>query len=116
MNTIEEVARNFSTGNFKSTYSYLSDNIIWKIIGDRTFNGKKEVTSNCENISKYFNSMDTKFNFSNIISNGNKVIIIGTAEFLKYGRRINFIEASDFYEFDREGKIKIIKSFCISES
>lgn len=116
MNKIEEIAKKFSTGNFKSTYSYLSDDIEWKIIGDRTFKGKNEVTSNCENTSKYFNSVETKFIISDIISNGNKVIIIGTAEFLKNESRVNFIEASDFYEFDREGKIKIIKSFCISQS
>ena len=69
--------------------------------------------SNCKRTAEYFSSVDTKFVTEEIISDNNKVVIIGSAEFLRDGERINFVKASDFYEFNDEGKILKILSYCI---
>ena len=111
----EQIAEEFSLGSFESTFPHLSEDIEWNIVGENTFSGKSEVISNCKRTAEYFSSVDTKFVTEEIISVKNKVVIIGSAEFLKNGERISFVKASDYYEFDNEGKILKISSYCISE-
>jgi hypothetical protein len=109
-----ETAKNFSLGKFDRVFNNLDEDVIWNIIGENTFTGKPEVISNCLRTAEYFNSVDTKFVTEEIISDKNKVVIIGSAEFLKDGERLNFVKASDYYEFNNEGKILKISSYCIS--
>lgn len=92
-NDIKKIATNFSLGKFETVFDFLSENITWNIVDENIFSGKSEV-----------------------IKDENKVVIIGTAEFSRDGKRNNFVETSEFYELDNDGKIKNIKSFCISKS
>jgi hypothetical protein len=41
----------------------------------------------------------------NIIAEGNKVVINGTAEFLRDNKRISFVSACDVYQFDDNNQI-----------
>jgi hypothetical protein len=116
MNTsIVKLANDFSSGRFESVFPFLSDTITWKIIGDNTFIGKSDVISHCKQVAEYFNSVDTKFTIIDSITDNSKVVIIGTAEFLRDGKHTNFVEASDFYEFNNDGMLTKIASYCISE-
>ena len=112
---IVQIAREFSLGNFESVFYYISDNVEWEIIGEKFFKGKSDVISNCKQTAKYFNSVETKFNVNDIISTESKVVIIGTAEFLRNGKRINFVQSSDIYKFDKVGMIERISSYCITK-
>ena len=46
-----------------------------------TFIGKQAIIDNCEQVGSYFQSVTTDFKTLNIIAEGNKVVINGTAEF-----------------------------------
>ena len=109
----KEIAELFSNGKFENIMTYLSDRIVWDVIGENIFEGKNAVKENCEQTAKYFNSVQTNFKTNDILVSENKVIIIGTAEFKKDGKRINFVSACDVYEFNEKSEIKKISSYCI---
>jgi len=113
--TIEQIAKEFSTGNFDSIFQYLSENVQWNIIGQRSFEGKIDVISNCKNTAEYFKSVQTNFIVEDILKHKNKVVVIGTAEFLRDGKRLDFVHATDIYEFNEDKMISKISSYCISE-
>jgi hypothetical protein len=58
----------------------------------------------------------TDFKTLNIIAEGNKVVINGTAEFLRDNQRVSFVSACDVYEFDDNNQIQNITSYCIQKA
>lgn len=113
--TQKEIAQLFSNGKFKETMSYLSDEIVWNVVGENIFNGKRAVSENCEQTSEYFKSVETDFKTNDILVSEHKVIIMGTAEFKRDGKRINFVSACDVYEFNEKDEIEKMSSYCVPE-
>jgi ketosteroid isomerase-like protein len=111
----KEIARAFSNGDFETTFAFLADDVVWKVVGEREFVGKDEVIENCLKTAAYFASVTTKFRTLNVISDKNRVAVNGTAEFIREGQRVGFISACDVYVFDEENRLKSITSYCISE-
>ncbi len=109
----KEIAELFSNGKFEGVIDYLSDGIIWNIVGENIFKGKEAVIANCERTTAYFNAVQTDFKTNDIIGSENKIVIIGTAEFKREGKRINFVSACDVYDFNENNKIEKITSYCI---
>jgi ketosteroid isomerase-like protein len=108
-----EIAKAFSNGEFEMTYNFISDNAKWVVIEVDKFIGKQAIIDNCEQVSNYFQSVTTEFKTLNIISDGNKVVINGTAEFLRNNKRVSFVSACDVYEFNEKSEIQKITSYCI---
>ena len=52
--------------------------------------------------------METDFKTIDIIDTESKVIVIGTAEFKRDGKRLSYISACDIYEFNTQNKIEKI--------
>lgn len=111
--TIATIATAFSNGEFEKTYPFISDNAVWTVIEENSFTGKHAIIENCEQVSRYFKSVTTRFNMLNVIADGNKIAINGTAEFLKDNKRVAYVSACDVYEFNQQGQIEIIQSYCI---
>jgi hypothetical protein len=111
----EKIAQLLSMGNFEPTFPYLSEQITWDVVGKNLFQGKPEVINNCMRTAEYFNSVQTNFVTDDIIVTDNKVVIKGTGEFLREGKRVNLITACDVYEFNRKNELKKITSYCIPE-
>ena len=114
MKNTKEIALAFSLGKFEKVYPYFSDEIIWEIVGEKRLKGKSEVISNCEQIARYFASVESMFKENQIILSKNKVIITGTPEFRKNNELLDAISACDLYAFDEQQKIEKITSYCIS--
>lgn len=111
----KEIAEFFSNGKFENIVDCFSDVIVWNDIGETIFQGKDAVKENCEQTAEYFKSMQTDFKTNDIIVSENKIVIIGTAEFKRDGKRINFVSACDVYEFNEKDEIEKISSYCIPE-
>ncbi|MET3114981.1 ketosteroid isomerase-like protein [Pedobacter sp. CG_S7] len=111
----KEIAELFSNGKFENIMDYLSDGIVWNVIGENIFEGKNAVKKNCEQTAEYFKTVETYFKINDILISENKVIVIGTAEFKRGGKRIDFISACDVYEFNEKNEIQKISSYCIPE-
>ena len=109
------IAESFSNGKFELAFPYLSELIIWNVIGENIFEGKSEVIANCKQTTNYFNSVKTNFKTNNIIAIDNKVVVTGTAEFIREGKRVSFVSACDVYEFNDDNQLVKISSYCIPE-
>lgn len=107
------IAEAFSIGEFQTVFPHLDEKIVWTIVEENEFIGKQAVMDNCLQVQHYFNSVVTNFETLDIITNHNKVVINGTAEFIKDNRQVSFISACDIYEFNSENKIVTITSYCI---
>jgi ketosteroid isomerase-like protein len=111
--TKTEIAKAFSNGEFKKTNKYISENAVWTVVEEDTFIGKQAIIDNCEQVGNYFQSVTTDFRTLNIITDGNIVVINGTAEFLRDKKRVSFVSACDIYEFNDNDQIQKITSYCI---
>lgn len=109
----QDVAQAFSNGKFRNIYQYFADDIEWTVVGECYFKGKQAVVENCEQVSIYFNSVNTVFKTFNVVVDKDKVAINGTGEFLKGSQRLSFVSACDVYEFDRNKQLKKVTSYCI---
>lgn len=107
------ISEAFSNGNFEVTFPYLSETIEWNKIGEETLLGKNNVIKSCKEISKYFESITTKFNTLNVIAENNIVVVNGTGEFFKNGEQLSFASASDVYIFNNDNELQQIDSYCI---
>lgn len=112
--TLERITKAFSNGQFEMIYPFLSETIEWIVVGENHFIGKNAVIENCEQIAAYFKSVTTRFKTLHVIANDNKIVITGTAEFIRDNKRSSFIEASDLYEFNENNKLERITSYCIT--
>jgi len=113
--TLKQIAASFSVGQFDKVYQHLSENIIWNVVGENSFVGKKSVIDNCEQVAAYFKSVTTNFTTENMIVDHNRVAIEGTAEFVTAGKRVSYVWACDVYEFNDQKEIEKITSYCIQE-
>ena len=113
--TLKQIAASFSVGQFDKVYLHLSENIIWNVVGENSFVGKKSVIDNCEQVAAYFKSVTTNFTTENMIVDHNRVAIEGTAEFVTAGKRVSYVWACDVYEFNDQKEIEKITSYCIQE-
>lgn len=111
--TKTEIAKAFSNGEFEKTNKFISENAIWTIVEEDTFMGKQAIIANCEQVGNYFKSVTTDFKTLNVIADGNKVVVNGTAEFLRDKKRVSFVSACDVYEFNGKNQIQSITSYCI---
>ncbi len=111
--TKTEIAKAFSIGEFEKTFNYISNNAIWTVIEENTYKGRQAILDNCEQVGNYFKSVKTDFKTLNIIADKNKVVINGTAEFLRDNKRVSFVSACDIYEFNDRDELECITSYCI---
>jgi len=111
--TKSEIAKAFSNGEFEKTYDFIAENAEWTVIEEDRFVGKQAIIENCEQVGNYFKSVTTDFKTLNIITDGNKVVINGTAEFFRDNKRTSFVFACDIYEFNDDDQIQTITSYCI---
>lgn len=114
--TKTEIAKAFSIGAFEKTNKYISETAVWTVVEEATFIGKQAIVDHCEQVANYFQSVTTDFQILNIIAEGNKVVINGTAEFLRNKQRVSFVSACDIYEFDDSYQIQKISSYCIQQA
>jgi hypothetical protein len=115
MNDLVEIARSFSGGKFEEVADKLADSVEWNIYEDsRHLLGKEQVLIFCRQVAAYFASVTTNFEEYGSLADHSKVTIYGHAEFIREGKIVNEVNSSDSYEFNREGKIQKIYSYCNS--
>ncbi|TXI91618.1 MAG: nuclear transport factor 2 family protein [Neisseriales bacterium] len=114
--TIIDIATSFSTGKFNLIYDFITPEAEWEIVGESLFSGREQIIANCERVRSYFNTVMTNFKIANILVDGDKVVINGTAEFFKNDQLVSFISACDLYQFNEQKQLIKITSYCIAKS
>lgn len=59
--TNEQIAKDFSIGEFAKTYNSIAENAEWTIIEENHFVGRQAIIENCEQVGAYFKSVTTNF-------------------------------------------------------
>lgn len=113
--TKREIAEAFSHGEFEHTFRWLAEDVQWTVVGESFPDGKLAVIDQCRQVAGYFKSVVTNFKTDIAIADGNYVVINGTAEFIREGERVNFVSACDIYEFNNQGELQKITSYCIAD-
>jgi hypothetical protein len=114
--TKKEIAQSLSAGNYEKVADNLADNIEWNMYEEADFiKGKQAFVEFAEKVGAYFRSVTTKFEMDGIIEDENKIAIYGRAEFIRDGKTVNKINSCDVYEFDADGKVGKVHSFCNSK-
>lgn len=113
---IEHIAKSFSNGEFDLTFDFIDKNAVWEVVEEDTFAGKDAIIAQCEQVAGYFRSVTTDFKTLNLIADGNIVAVNGTADFTRDEQTVSFVSACDIYEFDDNGMIRRITSYCIQRS
>jgi len=111
--TKSEIASAFSNGEFDKTTDFIAADAIWVVVEEDKFIGKNAIVENCNQVGQYFKSVTTNFKTLNVIAEDNKVMVNGTAEFIRDGKRISFVSACEIYEFNDSDQIQKITSYCI---
>jgi hypothetical protein len=112
----KEIALSFSGGKFEEVANYIAENVEWNIYEEKTsIAGKNDVLKFCRSVAEYFNSVTTKFETFGVVADENKVAIYGRAEFIRESKTVNIVHSCDVYEFDVEGKMIKIYSYCNSQ-
>ena len=115
MKSNKEVAQLFSGGKFDEVADYISETVEWNIYEEKmSITGKSEVLKFCSSVAEYFKSVTTKFEMFGIVADGDRVAIYGKAEFIRESKTVNIVHSCDVYEFDSNGKIQKIYSYCNS--
>jgi hypothetical protein len=110
------IARLFSEGKFGEVADRLSDDVEFHIYEDhKHLIGKTDVLEFCKGIEAYFASIETDFVESGSLVGECKAVIYGYAEFIRNGELMNAVNSCDVYEFDADGKISKIHSYCNSK-
>lgn len=108
-----EITKSFSKGELEKVYNNNTENAIWTVIEENKFVDKQAIIANFEQVANYFKSVTSNFETLNIISEANKVVTKGTAEFLRDNERMSFVSVCDFYEFTIDNQIQKVTSYCI---
>jgi len=110
--TKPEIAKAFSNGEFDKIKDFIAHDAIWEVVEEDIFIGKNAIVENCNQVGQYFKSVTTNFKTLNVIAENNKVVVNGTAEFIRDGKRVSFVSACDLYEFNDSNQIQKVTSYC----
>ncbi|MFV5491724.1 hypothetical protein [Acinetobacter sp. ASP199] len=106
-----QIAQQFSLGHFNQLHPYISDDIVWEIIGEHNSIGKETVLNHITTIESFFRNTPHLFTLkhTHICQN---FIIQGQATLHSDGLD-HIIAACDIYEFNLDSQIVKIQSYCI---
>lgn len=90
-------------------YEWITDNIVWELVGDKRLEGKKEWLAFFEE-TNYRGIQE--LHIHNIITHGNTASLNGTIYF-DNGQKIAFCDVYNFSGFGKKAKIKSVTSYVI---
>src|SRR5690606_8206338 len=99
----------FARGEVGDVLDFLTDNVVWEMIGDRTLHGKKEIEPFLKDMSRL---RANHLLIQQVITHGKDAGAHGVLDFGQHHR----VAFADFYEFASAGSnnIKRITSYAIS--
>lgn len=106
---LKELNTAFVNGVVDSVLEHVRDDIVWEVIGDKSFDGKRAVHLHLQQLA---NRPITELHIENIITHGNTAAVNGLIT-VADGRQWAFCDVYVFGGFGRNAKIKKITSFCI---
>ena len=97
------------TKNIPYIQEWFSENIVWRLIGNRQFTEKEQVL---KHISSMSTSVPLQLKIDNIITHGKVASINGNVKFQE-GKILEFCDVYEFVSAGKNAKIKDILSYHI---
>lgn len=114
--TKREIAEALSAGNYEMAVVKIAEDVEWNMYEESDFiKGKQAFIEFAEKVGAYFRSVTTKFETAGVIEDENKIAIYGRAEFVRNGKTVNSVNSCDVYEFDADGNVLKVHSYCNSK-
>ena len=106
----DQIAEAFSRHDFQTAYDYLSDAIVWDIVGGEQYAGREKVIEACKSSAEYLATVSTRFLKFRVLPAGAYVVVDSTAEYSSAGQPTAIIASCDIYHFS-DGRITEITSY-----
>ncbi|WP_173916833.1 nuclear transport factor 2 family protein [Halobacillus sp. Marseille-Q1614] len=102
----------FGTGDTDFILENVTDNIVWRMAGETTIEGKDNVKEALESMNS---DLHHELSFSNIITHGVTAAVNGTIHLTKEDGERTAFEFCDVYKFNKfkDGKIKELTSYVV---
>ncbi|WP_082234518.1 nuclear transport factor 2 family protein [Halobacillus massiliensis] len=114
----EELLRKFNEAFVNNDTDFIlenvTDNIIWRIAGETTIEGKKDVK---EAVQSMKSGLHEKLTLSTIITHGLNAAVNGTIDLVEEDGKRKTYEFCDIYKFHKfkDGKIKELISYTVEK-
>ena len=99
---LKEMLRDFNVafgkGDVESIAEKLTDDIVWEMVGDKKYEGKKAVTEELERMKEF---KAAELTIEHIITHGRTAACNGSLVMKRGGNKYAFC---DIYDFDKNGK------------
>lgn len=110
--TIEQVARAFSSHRFAETYACLAADVRWVSVGGPTMEGRDAVIAACEQSDEHLSQVTTEFRrFRTVVGIG-AVVVDSLAEYRGADEPATVVASCDIYDFVG-GKVTAITSYTV---
>jgi len=104
------VAEAFCRHRFGETFRHMADTVTWRLIGERTIEGKADVVATCDESSRALADLVTTFDRFRVIEAGETVVVESQAEYRAGDGEVSRVASCDIFDFSG-ASLQAITSF-----
>ena len=110
--SIEEIARAISGHRFEDATPYLSENVVWELVGEAVLAGIQAVVDACASVAAELREGETSFEQFTVIAGPASVVIDSVAGYRAADGSLSRVASCDIYDFTG-GQLTHIRSYNI---
>ncbi|MCQ6271260.1 nuclear transport factor 2 family protein [Pseudarthrobacter sp. R1] len=111
-NTMESVARAFSSHRFEDSLPQLDDDVAWELVGGEELRGKAAVVDVCTSLARDLQDVHTSFDQFRVVVAPDSVVVDSVASYLAMDGSISRVASCDIYDF-ADGRVVRIRSYNV---
>ena len=108
----EEIARAISSHRFDDAMPYLSEDVVWELVGEDVLVGKQAVVDACASVAAELRGTETSFDQFKVITGPASVVIDSVAGYRAAEGSLSRVASCDIYDFIG-GQVTHIRSYNI---
>lgn len=112
---MEAIAEAFSRHRFDEAIPFLSDDVVWSLVGGAAITGKSAVAAACESTTAELENVTTAFTRFRTVVGRDCVVIDSIGEYTDASGEKSVVASCDLFDF-ADGRIVAIRSYNIELS
>ncbi|MCU1517078.1 MAG: uncharacterized protein JWQ75_1799 [Pseudarthrobacter sp.] len=112
MQTMESVARAFSSHRFEEALPQLDDDVAWELVGGEALAGKLAVTDVCSSLARDLQDVHTTFDEFRVVTASECVVVDSVARYVSADGSLSRVASCDIYDFV-DGRVVRIRSYNV---
>ncbi|MCU1516500.1 MAG: uncharacterized protein JWQ75_1221 [Pseudarthrobacter sp.] len=97
--SIEEIARAISSHRFEDAEPYLSEDVVWELVGEDDLVGKQAVVEVCTAVAAELHDAETTFDQFRVVVGASCVVIDSVAGYRAADGSLSRVASCDIYDF-----------------